>query len=206
VIASRWGIPSVSVISRYSASTLSGPYRFLYVGRLSDEKGLDDLLAAFCLMRSRYPESKLDLVGAGYLKDALMRQAAELGITNDVIFQGSKSIDELAELYMSSDALVLPSRSEPWGLVANEALSYGCPLIVSDACGCAPALVQEDITGFTFPVGNVAALSEAMCNAAAVRPRRQDVAAQCIELISTFTPERAAEQILAGCRQILTRS
>jgi hypothetical protein len=66
--------------------------------------------------------------------------------------------------------------------------------------------VKEKVTGFTFRAGEVTELSEVMCSAVAMRPRRLEVARECIELISTFTPEQAAEQILEGCHRILARS
>jgi glycosyltransferase involved in cell wall biosynthesis len=197
---------SADVMKRYESERMEGTLRFLYVGRLSPEKGLEDLLAAFRLVHTRHPDSKLELAGSGPMKDSLIERAAELGISANVTFLGSRDIEELAELYVGSDVLVLPSHSEPWGLVANEALSYGCPVIVSDACGCAPAVVKENVTGFTFRAGDVTGLSEAMYSAVAMRPRRLEVARECIELISTFTPERAAKQILEGCQRILAGS
>lgn len=197
---------SADVLKGYEMGPVEGALRFLYVGRLSPEKGLEDLLAAFRQVLARHPDSRLELAGNGPLKDSLVQRAADLGICASVTFLGSRNIDELAELYLASDVLVLPSHSEPWGLVANEALSYGCPVIISDACGCAPAVVKENVTGFTFRAGDVTGLSEAMYSAVAMRPRRLEVARECIKLISTFTPQRAAEQILEGCQRILARS
>lgn len=197
---------SAKVLERYERHPPEGTLRFLYVGRLSPEKGLEDLLSAFREVHAGHPDSRLEIAGNGPLKDSLIQCAKDLGIGDSVTFLGSRNIDELAELYMASDVMVLPSHSEPWGLVANEALSYGCPVVISDACGCAPAVVKENVTGFGFHAGNVTELREAMAAAAAMRPRRLEVARECIELISTFTPERAAEQILEGCQRILARS
>jgi glycosyltransferase involved in cell wall biosynthesis len=69
--------------------------------------------------------------------------------------------------YAACDVLVLPStRRETWGLVANEALACGRPIIVSDAAGCAPDLAADGVVGRIFPLGNYQKLSEAI---AAVR-------------------------------------
>jgi glycosyltransferase involved in cell wall biosynthesis len=197
---------AAAVIERYQNRPPEGPLRFLYVGRLSPEKGLEDLLAAFREILQRHPGARLELAGNGPLKDSLIQRTAALGLNDSVTFLGSRNIEELAELYMASDVLVLPSLSEPWGLVANEALSYGCPVIVSDACGCAPAVVKENITGFTFRAGDVAGLGKVMSAAADMRARRLEVARDCIELIANFTPQHAAEQILEGCQRILAHS
>jgi glycosyltransferase involved in cell wall biosynthesis len=197
---------SAEVLKRYETRPPRGTLRFLYVGRFSPEKGLEDLLSAFRMVLARQPDARLELAGSGPSKDSLIQRTTELGLGASVTFLGSRSIEELAELYRESDVLVLPSHSEPWGLVANEALSYGCPVVVSDACGCAPAVVKENVTGFTFRATDVTELAHAMESAVAMRPRRLEVARDCIELISTFTPQRAAEQILEGCQQILARS
>jgi glycosyltransferase involved in cell wall biosynthesis len=103
----------------------------------------------------------------------------------------------------ASAAMVLPSRQEPWGLVVNEALSYGCPVVVSDACGCVPELVRDGVTGFVFPTGDVEALSAAMHRAIALNDDRVGTARHCLELISLYTPERAAAEILKGCGQMV---
>ena len=173
--------------------------RFLYVGRLSIEKGLDDLFAAFCVLYKRFPGARLDLVGAGPLADELKRRVTNLKMAHAISFLGSKGLEEIAVLFQTSTALVLPSHSEPWGLVVNEALSYGCPVVVSSACGCVPDLVREGLTGHAFEVGNVADLASALESARFLSEDRQAIARQCLEVVSDYTPERAATQILDGC-------
>jgi glycosyltransferase involved in cell wall biosynthesis len=88
---------------------------------------------------------------------------------------------------------------EPWGLVVNEALSYGCPVVVSNICGCLPELVREGVTGYSYPFGDIPALCEAMIAAAELSGDRLSVAKQCMDLIGQYTPERAASEILNGC-------
>ena len=176
--------------------------RFLYVGRLSIEKGLGDLFAAFCDLYQRFPQARLDFVGAGPLADELKRRAADLKMTHAISFLGSKSLDEIAVLYQTCTALVLPSHSEPWGLVINEALSYGCPVVVSSACGCVPDLVQDGVTGYSFEVGNVSDLVRALDYVRTLSSNRQAVARHCLEVVSDYTPERAATQILDGCMRM----
>jgi glycosyltransferase involved in cell wall biosynthesis len=99
--------------------------------------------------------------------------------------------------------LVLPSHSEPWGLVVNESLSYGCPVVVSNVCGCVPDLVIDGVTGYSFEVGNVGALAAAMLLTADMSADRVGVANRCLEVIAGFTPERAASQILDGCTRMI---
>ncbi len=177
--------------------------RFLYVGRYSFEKGLFDLLNAFAAVYTTRPDSKLDFVGAGPLEDALVKRVAELRLGDAVSFLGAKDMNEISRLLMRSSALVLPSHSEPWGLVVNEALSYGCPVVVSNVCGCVPDLVQEGESGNTFRVGDVASLTSAMIETAKMSANRLIAARNCLEAIAPFTPDRAASQILDGCVRIV---
>jgi glycosyltransferase involved in cell wall biosynthesis len=180
--------------------------RFLYVGRLSIEKGLQDLFAAFCIIHKKFPKARLELVGAGPLAETLKRRAADIGMTHAISFPGSKSLDEIAALFQTCTAVVLPSHSEPWGLVINEALSYGCPVVVSSACGCLPDLVLDGVTGYSFEVGNVDALANALDSVRHLSNNRQAVARQCLEVVSDYTPERAATQILDGCVRMVGNS
>jgi glycosyltransferase involved in cell wall biosynthesis len=94
---------------------------------------------------------------------------------------------------------VLPSHSEPWGLVINESLSYGCPVVVSSACGCVPNLVLDGVTGYSFEVGNADALHKALVAVMQLSVDREKVARNCLEVISNYTPERSATQLLDGC-------
>jgi glycosyltransferase involved in cell wall biosynthesis len=189
------------VLSHYQLNWRGRPDEphFLYVGRLSSEKGLEDLFAAFRILYQRVPGARLDFVGAGPLADHLKRRAADLKMTQAISFLGSKSLDEIAGLFQTRTALVLPSHSEPWGLVVNEALSYGCPVVVSSACGCVPDLVRDGSTGYSFEVGNVEDLARALDSVRSLSNDRQAVARQCLEVVSDYTPERASSQILDGC-------
>jgi glycosyltransferase involved in cell wall biosynthesis len=177
--------------------------RFLFIGRLSVEKGLFDLLRAFGIVRDRVGDARLDLVGAGPLKEKLQTCVTELGLEDAVTFLGSKDLDEIVPLFVNSVAMVLPSHSEPWGLVVNESLSYGCPVVVSELCGCVPELVIDGATGYSFEAGDVEGLSNAMISATQMSADRLAVAKQCLDTVSSFTPERAALQILDGCTRIL---
>jgi glycosyltransferase involved in cell wall biosynthesis len=199
------GYDPARVLSEYRANVFKGSTSstFLYVGRLSIEKGLDDLLDAFSQVHAKVPETKLDLAGAGPLKEKLIARVKSLGLEQCVRFLGPKNVDEIGGLFMSSTALVLPSHSEPWGLVVNESLSYGCPVLVSNVCGCVPELVLQGITGYSYPVGNVAALAQAMLDVSRLSTDRVAVAKNCIDLIAGFSPDVAASQILDGCARIL---
>lgn len=221
----HYGVPTERIFIRCQAAALPKDYaveraikmrvdnaapidapRYLYVGRLSPEKSLDHLLEAFSDVLCTRPEAKLALVGSGPSEPDLRHMAARLGIERGVIFAGAKSGADLFEEYAKASCLVLPSHSEPWGLVVNEALSYGCPVIVSHRCGCVPELVDEARTGFSFEWGSVSQLSARM---KAAPEQFSDVAAtarDCLRHIEPFNPENAARAILRGCKTIHERA
>jgi glycosyltransferase involved in cell wall biosynthesis len=182
------------------------PPRWLYLGRLAPEKSLPDLLDAFSRVRSQIPGAHLDVVGAGPLRDALTERIRELNLTDAVTLHGYRSLQEIVQLFMSSVAMVLPSHTEPWGLVVNESLSYACPVIVSSRCGCVPELVVEQVTGYVFEAHDIEALTAAMINVRRLSENRSATAERCVAVASAFTAERAALRLLEGCAQIAGRA
>lgn len=133
---------------------------FILCGKLVDVKRpLDFLLALGQLTPTKRPVHAL-IVGDGPLRAACesFARAKQLPVT----FAGFLNQSEIVEAYACSDALVLPSSSETWGLVVNEAMACGRPAIVSDKVGCGPDLVKSHVTGYVFPAGNVASLSACM--------------------------------------------
>lgn len=115
--------------------------KFIYVGRLSEEKNLELLISVF----NTLPDLELNIIGYGHLKDKLMRMS-----NANICFLGGVDNKELPRYYKSNDVFILPSYSEPWGLVVEEALNNGLPVILSDRVGCAEEILIEGKNGFTF--------------------------------------------------------
>lgn len=132
------------------------PRNFVFVGRLIAVKNLPALLSAFAEAQRRASNAGdwgLLLLGDGAERDALLAQTNRLGLTDAVRFLTGRPWYRVPEVLALSDVLVLPSRSEPWGLVVNEAMVCGLPVIVSNRCGCVPDLVDDGQTGFVFDPG-----------------------------------------------------
>lgn len=127
----------------------------LYCGRLSPEKGPAELLDAYRRISS--PDTSLIFVGDGKLKQSLQQKAAQYNL-DSVYFFGFKDRKELPKFYAISDVLVLPSHRETWGMVVNEAMCFGLPVIVSDQVGAGLDLVRYGYNGFSFPGGDAEAL------------------------------------------------
>lgn len=175
---------------------------FLYVGRLSCEKGLDVLLEAFKKYIINDPECLLRLVGTGPEATKLKKQSESLGLSARIKFIGALDSSQLAHEYISATALILPSISEPWGLVVNEALYYGCPVVVSSICGCVPELVNVE-TGFVAEVKSVESLCEGMKEIVKVS-RNNTTPGSCRDAVDRFTPTNSARNILNGLFELST--
>ena len=130
------------------------PERFLlFAGRLVEAKGLLDLLRALDTLGDDSP--MLIVAGDGPLRDEVERSSHALPL-------GFQDEDALIALYALADAFVLPSHDEPWGVVVNEALACGTPVVVTDAVGAAEDLVVDGVNGRIVPAGDVAALAAAL--------------------------------------------
>jgi len=138
------------------------PEYALCVARHSPEKDIDSLLQACSRVFRDRTSCSLVLCGTGPLTENLRLSAERLGIADRVRFVGWTSYNELPFYYGLASVTVLPSISEPWGLVVNESLACGTPVIASDVCGCVPELIRRGISGYTFPAGDSAELESVL--------------------------------------------
>lgn len=185
--------------------TTSAAPMILYVGRLSPEKGLDIVLRAFTAVLARRPDARLIIVGGGPQKDELQQLAEALGIEQNVVFAGAKQPDELWPYYLQANCFVLGSRREPWGLVVNEALTLGCPVVVSDRCGCIAELVVDGVTGYSFPCDDIDALADRLLKVLQSPHGGAELIDGCLSVIGRHTPAVAARAILSGIQVTLER-
>ena len=133
---------------------------FIYIGRLSYEKGVDLLLNAYSEYRKRGGIMDLTIVGDGYLRGELETLSDKLGISGKVIFLGQKNSDELVDILNSKRTLILPSVcNEAFGIVILEAMACGCYCIGSDGDGIQEAMGS---LGTLFRKSNIDSLTEAM--------------------------------------------
>jgi 1,2-diacylglycerol 3-alpha-glucosyltransferase len=135
---------------------------FLYVGRLAPEKNLPALLRAFASYRSAGGSWSLVLVGDGGERPELEALSQQLRVDCEVIFSGLQASNQLPHYYAFAGCFVLPSVREPWGLVVNEAMASGLPVLVSSRCGCAEDLVESGGNGYLFDPNNESELSDRM--------------------------------------------
>ena len=201
VSAERFGAP-VPDSTRLAARRLLGApenaFAALFVGRLEREKGVEVLLEAW--RKGGFgPGDTLSMVGDGPLRPAI-----------DAVGGGPHALgplppDRLPPLYAAADALVLPSIrtatfSEPWGLVVNEAMHQGTPVIASDAVGAvAGGLIRHGANGLVAPQRDAATLAALMRALAGDRERRLRLGAAAREDVRPFS----FEAWVAGMRRAL---
>lgn len=169
----------------------------LFAGKFEAKKRPFDLLAAVASLPAELRERVVLLVvGAGPLEGELRAQAEAAGLR--VTWAGFLNQTQIPAAYAAADLLVLPSdHGETWGLVVNEAMACGVPAIVSDRVGCADDLVRPDQTGLVFPMGDVAALAEAIASLASNAGRRRAMGEAARAVVSSeYTIERSVAAIV----------
>jgi glycosyltransferase involved in cell wall biosynthesis len=115
----------------------------LHVGQFIERKGIGSLLEAAAALQKQGSEFSLLLVGSGRDKSVIERQAQTLGLKN-VHFQPAQPPDKMPSVYRSADLVVFPTLEDVWGLVANEAVLSGVPVLCSKFAGCAPELFTSE--------------------------------------------------------------
>ena len=121
----------------------SGPARLLYLGRLEYEKGIHDAIAAMPRIRRTHPGTTLTIAGDGTQQDFLIEQARKHKVLKAIDFVGRVDHEQLVALLHDTDAAVLPSHYEPFGIVALEAAATGAPLVTSNVGGLGEAVHQR---------------------------------------------------------------
>ncbi len=171
------------------------PY-FLYVGRLAPEKNLDTLIEAWCAFRRAGGTWPLVLVGDGPMAEPLQVQVSSSAYAADVHFPGLRGSRELPRFYAFAGCFVLPSIREPWGLVVNEAMAAGLPVLVSSQCGCAEDLVDEGENGFTFDPASASDLTRRLGQMAELSSEARKSMGQTSERrIAAYTPQHFGQEI-----------
>lgn len=123
---------------------------FLCVSRFITKKNLHKLIEAFSVYRAQGGKRELVLAGSGELEDSINLAIAKLNMTDVIRLEGFVQYERLPSYLANAISLILPSTSDQWGLVVNEAQAAGIPVLVSVKCGCAVDLVHEGDNGYLF--------------------------------------------------------
>jgi 1,2-diacylglycerol 3-alpha-glucosyltransferase len=169
---------------------------FVFAGRLVQEKGVFELMSAY----SKLDETLRREVGLVFVGEGPYRQQLECGANHvspgEVRFVGFAQRERLAVYYSLAESLILPTHTDPWGLVVNEAMACGLPIIVTDVAGCSTDLVSENWNGKIVPAKDVAALASAMDNVAANLEVAASMGRNSEKRIADYSPEQWSAGIL----------
>jgi len=179
-------------VSRERLGIQASQKAVLFVGKLLEGKRPEDLVEVLGQLRSQGVDVCGVFAGDGLLRERLAALGDETNVP--LVFLGFRNQTELPEAYVCADVMVLPSGSETWGLVVNESLACGTPVVVSDTVGCAPDMVIEGQTGAVYPMGDVDALSQALERALRIPRDASAIAAKS----DAYSIERAAEGIMTA--------
>jgi glycosyltransferase involved in cell wall biosynthesis len=180
------------------------PKYFISVSRFIAKKNVPVILEAFSRFRDTGGAEARDwhlvLLGDGALRPRYEQRVSELGLEGSVLMPGFKQYDELPAYYGLAGAFVLGSTEEQWGLVVNEAMAAGLPVLVSRRCGCAPDLVREGENGFTFDPHDSGELAGLMARVAANADDRAKMGDAARRTVGEWAPETFGRNLWRAAR------
>jgi glycosyltransferase involved in cell wall biosynthesis len=175
---------------------------YLFAGKFVPVKRPSDFVDAIGRSSTSRPRIVGLMAGDGPMRGQCEEQARNTGAP--VRFAGFLNQSRIAEAYAVADALVLPSKTETWGLVVNEAMASGLPCIVSDQVGCGPDVIDRGVTGDVHAMGDVEALSQLMVQYA--DPGRLAAMGQeAKRKIGSYSVPAAAEALLRAVEAVRSR-
>jgi glycosyltransferase involved in cell wall biosynthesis len=173
----------------------------LFASKMQPHKRATDLLEAYA---SLSPGAHLVFAGDGEERTNLERRARELK-SDSIRFIGFRNQSELPALYDLCDVFVLPSEHEPWGLVVNEAMNAGKPVIVSDRVGAGPDLVEDGINGCVYPVRDISALTDCLRRLIDSPEHRAAMGARALEKVSRVDFAADRDGLLSALNSVVAK-
>ncbi len=178
---------------------------FLACSRFSRKKNIATLLRGYAEYRKLDPADPWSLVviGDGELRDEIIALRDRLGLTMHVQLPGPRSYAELPSYYGLASAFVHASTTEQWGLVVNEAMAAGLPVLVSKCCGCAGDLVISGRNGFLFDPYDPQSLAIAMARLTSDQCDLPAMGRASSDIIERWSPAQFAESLFSAASTAL---
>ncbi|MEB3310427.1 MAG: glycosyltransferase family 4 protein [Snowella sp.] len=173
---------------------LNNPY-FLAVNRFIPKKNLAFLIDSYAIYRQQKGHEAWHLVlsGEGELRSEIEQKIKQLGLTDWVHLTGFLQQEELLPYFAHASCFIHASIQEQWGLVVNEAMAAGLPVLVSNRCGCFEDLVLEGINGFGFDPTDQQALTELMLKMSSSEVDLSAMGQASLQHIQQFSPDFFAQ-------------
>lgn len=168
-----------------------------FSGKLTPGKGVSTLIDAIADLQHEGIRVGLLLVGSGESRETLEAQVRDKAV-KWTVFAGFRNQTELAACYICMDVFVLPSQRETWGLVLNEAMLFGLPVLATNAVGAAPDLVHEGENGHIFDVGDASGLAKRLRYLAGNPETRQQFGAHSTAIVRRYSYDECVGGIRAA--------
>lgn len=175
------------------------PYNFIYAGRLMTIKNVANLVIAFSKLQNK--DWGLIILGDGVEKENLEKYVADSQLVGVKFIEGQAWYN-VPKFIALADVFVLPSYSEPWGLVVNEAMVCGMPVIVSNKCGSAHDLVKNGENGYTFNPYDTDELAGIMNQFVTDPTKIERFGSVSTEIIKKYSPEQVALEMYEGFKKV----
>ncbi len=176
--------------------------RVVFIGRMTPQKAPEDFLRMARGVAERVVDAEFVMAGTGEMLDPLKRLAAAMGLEGRIRFPGFLTRNQVMAELSTSAVLCLPSRSEPFGLVALEAAAHGVPAVVTDRCGVAEVLPSARVV----PVGDVRAMTSEVASLLVDPVLRGSLGRQARMEAEAASWERAAERVVEVYREVVSPS
>ncbi len=167
----------------------------LHVGRISEERNVDEFVCAAKLILKKIPNAKFMLVGGGPHLETLKKLSVELNLGDGIIFTGKIDQAKLAAFYTSADVFVTPSTIDTQGLVVLESLACGIPVVAASAKAL-PEIVIENETGFLFEPHNVEAQANRVVEILGNPNLREKMSENGLKLSKEHDLEKSADKLI----------
>ena len=164
------------------------------VSRLEPIKGMDLVVPALAEVLKAHPDTQLLVVGDGSLRASMEEQAAQLGCADHIRFVGRQPQDELSQWYSQMDIVLMPSRSEGFGLTAIEAMACGCVMVASDTGGL-PEVVRDGVCGLLHRTEDVTDMAAKISTLIGDATLYDTLRTQSLQEVEKYSFERYAELI-----------
>lgn len=173
---------------------------FLAVSRFIEKKNLPSLIKAYNKYREVEQESAWDLclLGDGPQKSELVKMVDDYKLNDKIHFKGFKQYAELPVFFGLARAFVHVSTTEQWGLVVNEAMAAGLPVIISERCGCVPELVQNGVNGYSFDPTNWEELAQKMISFSNGSVDLDSFGVQSQAIVNRLSPDKFGKGLLGA--------
>jgi 1,2-diacylglycerol 3-alpha-glucosyltransferase len=189
---------------KHLSRPISKPY-FLAINRFVPKKNLPSLINSYAAYRKVAGSTAWDLVicGDGQLRPEMERTIAELTLEDSVHLPGFLQQEDMLPYFAHASCFIHASIQEQWGLVVNEAMAAGLPVLVSNRCGCYEDLIIEGINGFGFDPENPQQLTNLMLKISSGEIHLQKMGKAALEHIQKFSPDYFAKGLMQAVEYAL---